>query len=69
MSSSLDHPLTGKSTSIVLAFALHACVRAKLLGLDASAVAGGGQVQFVGLVRPSFGRSNRSRRYQSSLLC
>ena len=30
MHSSLDHPWTGKSISIALAFALRACVRAKL---------------------------------------
>ena len=34
MSSSLDHPRTGKSISIALAFALRACVRAKLCGCE-----------------------------------
>jgi hypothetical protein len=51
VSSSLDHPLTRKSISIALAFALRACVRAKLRGRDASAVAGGRRVQFVRVVR------------------
>ena len=48
MGSSLDLPRTGKSISIALAFALRACVRAKLRARDVSAVAGGGPLQFVG---------------------
>ena len=34
MSSSLDHPLAEKLVSIALAFALRACVRAKLRGRE-----------------------------------
>ena len=48
MSSSLDLPRTRKSIPIALAFALRACVRAKLRGRDASAVAGVGQMQVPG---------------------
>ena len=44
MIQSLDRTRTGKSISIALAFALRACVRAKLRVRDASAVAGRGLV-------------------------
>ena len=48
MIQSLDRTRTGKSISIALAFALRACVRAKLRARDDSAVAGGGLINFVG---------------------
>ena len=56
-------PLTRKSISIALVFALRACGRAKLRGRDATAVAGVGRIQVVrvvwsGPVRP-FGWSRR----------
>ena len=57
MSPSLDRPRTGKSISV--AFALRACVRAKLRERDDSSVARAHPMQFPGgpVVRPASGRS------------
>ena len=64
--SSLDHPLTGKSISIALAFALRACVRAKLRGRQMLLVwLGVTGVEFVGVVWPAGPPSGIFRSSQS----
>ena len=62
MVQSWDSPRTGKSISIALAFALRACVRAKLRVRDDSAVARVGLMDFPGgpSVRPSGRRGPRT---------